>query len=129
VHGKDEERGCRRPDNKNNPGIGLGNLKNKKIKKDTTDNRCPPLENDEKFAVKFPSPPGTVKLKVLKAYEGNDKNNPFQPIVVKIPGNAVTVDKQPEKAADEGAVDEVENSVNNGTTFTQIPGEKRRHGS
>jgi len=54
---KDNKRHGRRPDDKDNPRISLGNLKDEKEKKQDSDNSPPSFKNDQKFAIIFPAPP------------------------------------------------------------------------
>jgi 23S rRNA maturation-related 3'-5' exoribonuclease YhaM len=63
----------------------------------------------------------------LKTYKGYYKNNDFQISIIHIPGHLIEVNKYPEKATDQRAVQEMENAVNKGTTFPQVHGKKWRH--
>jgi hypothetical protein len=63
VNKKDNNGGAHKPDQKDQSGEGMGNLKNEKEEKNRPYDRGPCLENCDKLGVKLPSSPRPVELK------------------------------------------------------------------
>jgi hypothetical protein len=98
---KDEKRGGKRPENKHCPGIAFRDLKDEEVEEKKTNHRGPGLQDHQKLKVQFPAAPGTIELKIMKAYKTNRKNNDLKPGIVFTPGYLVPLDKKPKKGADQ----------------------------
>jgi hypothetical protein len=83
------------------------------------------LDDHKKFKIKFPAAPGTIELEIMKTYKRTSKDNQLKPIIITTPGHLIQVDKQPEKTADQGAVQNMKKPIDNRTAFTQVPRQYR----
>ena len=128
VSEEDEEGRGHRPDDEHHPRIGLGDLEQEEVGEQHGDDHRPGLEDHQEFAVVLPPPPGAVELEGVEADEAGSQHDPLEAGVIGAPRHLVEPDAQPEEQADQAAVDQMEDAINERAALAQVPGKKRRHG-